>query len=155
MELPPFLRIVASHMSPLALSKIALRYSWAAPCTALGLSFAALALLVGGGGRWVSGVLEVSWRANEDVAPEWERLLPYRAITFGHVVIGASPAQVAALREHERVHVRQYERWGVIFFLAYPISSLVQLIRGRRPYWDNCFEVQAYDARRKDDAPDT
>jgi hypothetical protein len=135
-------------MSFFPLCKIVVRYAWAAPCTVLGLCFAAFAPLVGGGMRWVSGVLEVSWRSDENVAPRWERLLPFRAITFGHVVIGASPAQVAALREHERIHVRQYERWGVVLFLAYPLSSLVQLVSGRRPYWDNCFEVEAYAASR-------
>ncbi|HWG70819.1 MAG TPA: hypothetical protein VN692_15500 [Steroidobacteraceae bacterium] len=135
-------------MSFFPLCKIVVRYAWAAPCTVLGLCFAAFAPLVGGGMRWVSGVLEVSWRSDENVAPRWERLLPFRAITFGHVVIGASPAQVAALREHERIHVRQYERWGVVLFLAYPLSSLVQLVSGRRPYWDNCFEVEAYAAPR-------
>lgn len=137
-------------MSFLPPCKILVRYAWAAPCTVIGLSFAALALLGGGGKRWVSGALEVAWRSNEDVAPGWERLLPFRAITVGHVVIGASPAQLAALREHERVHVRQYERWGVLLFIAYPISSLIQLVGGRRPYWDNCFEVEAYAASRND-----
>jgi hypothetical protein len=39
--------------------------------------------------------------------------------------------------------VRQYERWGVVFFLAYPLSSLWQAARGRHYYWDNWFEVQA------------
>ena len=134
-------------LSFITLSKIVVRYSWAAPCSLLGLLFATLALLVGGGRRCVSGVLEVSWRSNEAAPPTWERLLPFRAITFGHVVIGASQTQIAALREHERVHVRQYERWGVILFLAYPLSSLVQLLKGRRPYRDNRFEVEAYAAQ--------
>ena len=141
-------------MSVVPQCKVVARYAWAAPCTVLGLWFAAFALLVGGRVRWVCGVLEVSWRRDEDVAPRWERLLSFRAITFGHVVIGASPAQVAALRDHERVHVRQYERWGVMLFLAYPISSLVQLVSGRRPYWDNCFEVEAY-AVPQNDPPDS
>jgi hypothetical protein len=44
---------------------------------------------------------------------------------------------------HERVHVEQYERWSLLFFLAYGASSLLQLFRGRSVYWDNHFEVQA------------
>jgi hypothetical protein len=47
------------------------------------------------------------------------------------------------LRTHEHEHVRQYERWGVLFFAAYPLSSLWQLLRGHRPYMDNWFEIQA------------
>jgi hypothetical protein len=30
-----------------------------------------------------------------------------------------------------------------VFLLAYPLSSFVQLVQGRRPYFDNHFEVQA------------
>ena len=40
--------------------------------------------------------------------------------------------------------MRQYERWGPLFGPAYLLSSLVQLARGRRPYWDNHFEREAY-----------
>ena len=48
---------------------------------------------------------------------------------------------------HEQAHVRQYERWGVFFFVAYPAASLWQLLRCRRPYIDNWFEVQAREGR--------
>ena len=65
------------------------------------------------------------------------------AITLGHVVLGGSEHTLCQLRAHEQEHVRQYERWGVVFFLAYPASSLIQLLRGRHPYWLNHFEVQA------------
>jgi hypothetical protein len=41
------------------------------------------------------------------------------------------------------VHVAQFERWGLLFLLAYPGESLLQLLRGRRPYLDNRFEVEA------------
>jgi hypothetical protein len=42
------------------------------------------------------------------------------------------------------VHVRQYERWGVLFFPLYAASSLWQLARGRDPYRDNRFEREAF-----------
>ena len=32
-----------------------------------------------------------------------------------------------------------------LFVPAYFLSSLVELLRGRRPYLDNCFEREAYD----------
>ena len=67
----------------------------------------------------------------------------FDAITLGHVVIGASPAALARCRAHERVHVRQYERFGVLFFPLYAASSALQWLRGRDPYWDNRFERQA------------
>ena len=67
----------------------------------------------------------------------------FQAITFGHVVLGRNPLALSRSRSHEREHVRQYECWGLLFFLLYPASSLLQLMRGRDPYWSNYFEVQA------------
>lgn len=69
---------------------------------------------------------------------------PFRAITFGNVILGVSRASLHGLRAHERVHVRQYEQWGPLSFAAYLVSSVVQLLRGRSPYWHNRVEVQAY-----------
>ncbi|MBM3116933.1 hypothetical protein [Jeongeupia naejangsanensis] len=114
-----------------------LRYLWAAPCSALGLLLAMPALLLGGKAQIRHGVLEVAVPGTEYMR---RRL---GAITFGHVVLGGSKATLAQLRTHELEHVRQYERWGVVFLLAYPASSLIQLCRGRHPYWSNHFEVQA------------
>lgn len=45
--------------------------------------------------------------------------------------------------DHELVHVRQYERWGIAFWPAYLLSSLWVRIRGGNAYWDNPFERQA------------
>ena len=69
----------------------------------------------------------------------------FRAMTLGHVILGASAADLDAAREHEQVHVRQYERWGPFFLPAYLLSSAWQLVTGRRCYRDNYFERQAYD----------
>lgn len=66
------------------------------------------------------------------------------AITLGHVVLGVDEHTLDEVRAHERVHVRQYERWGPLFVPAYLLSSLEQLWRGRRPYMDNFFEREAY-----------
>lgn len=116
------------------------RYLWAAPCTLVGLLLALPVLLGGGTLRRIDGVLEVALPG----AARRPRLAG--AITFGHVVLGADADTLAQLRAHERVHVQQYERWGLLFFLAYPLASLWQWLRGRRPYWHNPFEV---DARRR------
>jgi hypothetical protein len=60
------------------------------------------------------------------------------------VVLGVSHGALARLRTHEHVHVRQYERWGPLFLVAYPLASVMMLSCGRRPYLDNPFEVEAY-----------
>ncbi len=46
-------------------------------------------------------------------------------------------------RAHERVHVRQYERWGPLFLPAYLAASLCAVARGRHAYFGNCFEREA------------
>lgn len=117
------------------------RYAWCSPCTAVGLCLAAPALLAGARARVVLGVVEIALAEREP--GRWVRLLPFTAITFGHAVIGSSRAELDRLRVHEHEHVRQYEKWGIVFFAAYPLESLWQLLRGRRLYYDNRFEVQA------------
>ncbi len=117
-----------------------LRYLWAAPCTLVGLLLALAVLAAGGSLRRIDGVLEVA------LPRTLRRRRLAGAITFGHVVLGSDSDTLAQLRAHEHVHVQQYERWGVLFFLAYPLASLWQWLRGRRPYWHNPFEV---DARRR------
>lgn len=125
-----------------------LRYLWAAPVSLLGLLLAATLVLSRGAGRgkarWHSGVLEVSGGF-----PGWllSRRLPFSgpaaAITLGHVVLAQSSAALARTRRHERVHVAQYERWGALFLLAYPLASLWAGLRGKDPYLDNVFEIEA------------
>lgn len=84
----------------------------------------------------------------------WARL-PWQGITFGHVILGTCQPTLQALRSHEWVHVRQYERWGPFFFLAYPLSSLWALLQGRHPYWDNAFECAAYRLQDEPHLPET
>ena len=116
---------------------------WAAPCTAVGLLLALIPLALGGKAIWRRGALEVSYRETEAACGQRARALPFRGIVFGHVILAVTNEELIRIGPHERVHVEQYERWGPVFFLAYGLSSLWQLLRGRRPYWDNCFEVQA------------
>ena len=132
MSLAPF---SASRLPTIA------RYAWTSPCTLVGLLLVAPAFLFGAKARVVDGVIEIANPLFE--GPSEKKLWPFRAITFGHVVIGESAADLDLLREHEHAHVRQYERWGLFFFVAYPLASLWQLLRGKRPYFDNWFEVEA------------
>ena len=135
---------------------------WAAPCSVLGLLVALPLLMAGARAHRVAGVLEVAF-GEADVScmsgaaagvggvrlgrpvrtvsqPAW---LPFCAITLGHVVLGVSHDALARLRLHEHAHVRQYQRWGLLFLLAYPLDSLWQGLCGRSPYWHNRFEVDA------------
>lgn len=118
-------------------------YVWAAPCSIVGLTLALPLTLVGARHKIVFGVLEVALSQQGRPGLRLLQKLPFCAITFGHVVIGVTEHHLECLRAHEHEHVRQYERWGIFFFLAYPASSLYQWVRGNKAYWDNWFEVQA------------
>ncbi len=102
------------------------------------------AWMIGAQWRVERGVLEVGLlrRPSRRARPRRDALR-FCAITLGHVVIGIDAPTLTRWRAHERVHVQQYERWGVVFFLAYPLASVWQGLRGRRMYRDNPFEVQA------------
>lgn len=120
-----------------------IRYVWAAPATALGLGLAMLAL-PRGSARLIGGVIEV-----EGPLLRWAlgRLVPLAggaaAITVGHVVVGRDRQALDDTRAHERAHVRQYERWGVLFVPAYLLASVWAWARGGHAYLDNAFEREA------------
>ena len=120
------------------------RHLWAAPNTALGLALGGLGCLAGGHVRWIDGTWEIHGRllgwCLRHATP-----LPggASAITFGHVVLGQDAATLAACRAHERVHVRQYERWGPFFLPVYLGASVLAWLRGGAAYRDNRFERQA------------
>lgn len=121
-------------------------YLWALPTTMLGLIFVPIAMLTRGGVRVVSGVIEVHGGAVALFLRHCT-LLPYgaSAMTLGHVVLGRDRQLLDQTRDHERVHVRQAERWGPLFIPAYVLASVVQWARGKRAYDDNPFEREAFD----------
>ena len=119
-------------------------YLWAFPSTSLGLLFLPDALFTGEV-RSVDGVLEIHGR----MARFFLRRCTFlrggaSAMTLGHVVIARDRSLLDRTREHERVHVRQYERWGPLFIPAYLMLSLLMRLRGRRAYEDNPFEREAF-----------
>jgi hypothetical protein len=120
-----------------------LKYLWASPCSAIGLALAAVPCLLGASARVHSGVLEVAFSDPSHGLARWLLKLPFAGITLGHVVLAATHQLQEALRAHERAHVAQYETWGPVFLIAYPLSTLVQVLLGRRGHADNHFEVQA------------
>ena len=68
----------------------------------------------------------------------------FSAITLGQVILGVNSQLLDTLRDHEQVHVAQYERWGPLFIPTYVLNSAWQMCRGRCAYRDNYFERQAY-----------
>jgi hypothetical protein len=111
--------------------------------TLVGLVFVVAGILTGGRVAVVSGAIE----AHGGVIRRGLRRVPVSggagALTLGHVVLGADEAALARSRAHERVHVKQYEKWGLAFPVAYAASSLGALIRGSHPYTGNRFEKEA------------
>ncbi|MBK6496052.1 MAG: hypothetical protein IPO52_13555 [Gemmatimonadetes bacterium] len=65
------------------------------------------------------------------------------AITLGHVILAVDQPTLDQWRDHERVHVAQAERWGPLFPVAYAAASAVAWGRGKDPYRDNFFELEA------------
>src|SRR5687767_5118580 len=114
-----------------------IRYVWAFPATLVGLAVGLVAMLAGASARRVEGTLEIGGGALGRMVARAPSIMNFAAITLGHVIIGQDEAALACCRAHERVHVRQYERWGVLFFPLYAASSLWQLLRGRDWYRDN------------------
>src|SRR5262245_57624759 len=116
-------------------------YLWVLPTSCVGLPFVAVSLLGGGAIRIVDGVLEIHGKW---IAWALERLVPIpggaSAMTLGHIVIGRNQECLDRSRAHERVHVRQNERWGPLFIPAYFAASAIAWIRGQNAYRDNPFE---------------
>ena len=120
------------------------RYLWASPVTALGLLFVLPELFGKGRIKIVDGVMEI-----HGGLAAWflRRCTPMpggaTAMTLGHVVLGRNQISLDRTRSHERIHVRQCERWGPAFVPAYLLASLWALIMRRDPYLGNFFEREA------------
>ncbi len=113
-----------------------LRYAWASPATAVGLTVAAVACLLGARAWRVAGVLEVADGRLSGLLMRLPGARRFGAITLGHVVLGRNAAVLDQHRAHEHEHVRQYECWGILFFPLYLGESLLQGRRGRAPSRD-------------------
>lgn len=119
-------------------------YLWPLPVTLSGMLVALVARVSGGTLQRVDGVLEAAggWPARV-LRRGFPFSGPVAAITLGHVVVGVSSAALTATRAHERAHVRQFERWGVLLLALYPLAGLLAWARGGNPYRDNLFECEA------------
>ncbi len=119
-----------------------LKIVWAGPWSLLGLCIGLGACATGGKGQRVGNVVEF----HGGLAKWLLQLTPVDAIaiTIGHVVLGRTEAALDLSRKHERVHVQQYERWGIFFVPAYFFLSGYVWFKGKNAYRDNPFELEAY-----------
>ena len=114
-------------------------YLWPLPYTLIGI---ACGLLLGGRFQCVNGVIEIHGHSIAGVLKRFPG--PAVAITLGHVVLGRNENMLQVTRRHERVHVGQYERWGLAFIPTYLLVSVSLYFLGRDGYRDNPFERAAY-----------
>lgn len=124
---------------------------WASPYTCLGLVIGLLGLLTGGSVQISGRAIEfygggVKWLLQR--FPDGQFML---AMTLGHTILGQTAAALDISREHELVHVRQFERWGPFMGPAYLGCSLVLWLKRGKPYRDNPFEREAYGRELDDD----
>lgn len=117
---------------------------WAGPGSLAGLALAALARASGGAARRRDGTLEAYGGALGSLMARVAGPRSLRALALGHVILARDAASLEEFRAHERVHVRQWERWGLLFPLAYLAASLWAWLGGRDPYLGNRFEREAW-----------
>ena len=124
-----------------------LKLLWALPITLFGLLIVVLALPSRPRVAWLRIGDTYALCAWGGWLAVWLRRPPLGrmfAATLGHVVVARNVRLLCESGAHEYEHVRQTERWGVLLPFAYCLNGLWQLLRGRRFYWDNAFEVAAY-----------
>jgi hypothetical protein len=116
---------------------------WVSPNSLVGLLIGIPGLLTGGKVQLHRGCLEFSGGV---IGWMLRRLPPggVLAMTLGHTIVGQSESGLAVARDHEQVHVRQYERWGPLFIPAYLSCSVLLWIQNRDYYRENPFEIEAY-----------
>ncbi len=131
----------------IALMQIVLRvlaFIWASPYSLLGLLLGVIGLCTGGRARIRGRTIEFHGGAVKWFVAHLPPGSLTLAITLGHTILGQSDASLDIARDHEMVHVRQFERWGPLMGPAYLLASLGLWFAGRNPYRDNPFEREAY-----------
>lgn len=125
--------------------RTAIKILWASPWTLLGLAIGLLGLVTGGRCRRIGRTLEFWGGFTTGFLRVFPLVKGVFAVTFGHIILGRDPAELDRVRPHEWVHVRQYERWGILFVPDYLFHWVRLLLVGRDPYRENPFERQAFD----------
>ncbi len=117
---------------------------WAGPYSLLGLTIGGLGMLSGGKGRLRDGAIEFYGGGTKWFVRRLPPGIHTAGFTLGHVILGQTEDGLDYAAAHERVHVRQFERWGPLMGPAYLLASAWMYWRGRDYYRDNPFEVEAY-----------
>jgi hypothetical protein len=118
---------------------------WASPYTLLGLFLGFIGLCTGGHARIRGRVIEFYGGGLKWILDQFFFGKGAMAVTLGHAILGQSDTALDICRDHEMVHVRQFERWGPLMGPAYLGCSLVLWLMHRRPYRDNPFEREAFE----------
>ncbi len=121
-----------------------LQIAWASPYSLVGLMIGCVGMAAGGKGRLRDGAIEFY----DGTTAQFVRRLPpgptTAGFTLGHVILGQTGEGLERVGKHERIHIRQYERWGPAMGPAYLGASAWLWARGRDAYRENPFEVEAY-----------
>lgn len=123
---------------------------WASPLTLAGLLLALPVFIWRGHVQLIRGrTLALLVRGPfADIALSHHPFGAMTAMALGHVIIAEHQGLSSRVLLHELEHVRQAERWGVVFPFAYLASSAWAGIRGRDAYWHNSFEIAARKAEK-------
>lgn len=117
---------------------------WACPYSLVGIVVGLFGILSGGGGRIRHGAIEFWGGSTAWIVRHLPPGPTTQGLTLGHVVLGQTSEGLDGCAEHERVHVRQFERWGPLMGPAYLTASAWLWAIGKDSYYDNPFERQAY-----------
>ena len=141
---------MSSTINVFAAAVRVLRVLWVAPVSVFALPLLPLSVWRA---QWrvIGGVLEISSPAlSWFLRGPWFRAMSggtgFSAATIGHVIVARDAVSMDGCRAHEHVHVRQSERWGALFPLAYAVTGLHAAWIARSwsaYYWDNPFEQAA------------
>ncbi len=122
---------------------IAWRYVWPSPYTIFGLLIYLIPIR---GSRSLlvhRGTIGVMGPAIDRILVRAPILGGAAAMTFGHAILAKDRETFYSTWNHERIHVDQYERWGLLFVPMYLGVGLWLKLRDKDPYWDNPFEIEA------------
>ncbi len=121
-----------------------LKIIWTSPNSLIGLVVGVLGLCFGGKAQLRQGCIEFYGGLVNLILSNIPIGGSTAAMTLGHTILGQNQYDLDRCREHEQVHVRQYERWGPFFLFAYLGWSAVLWMQKKDSYFDNPFEVEAY-----------
>lgn len=124
--------------------KKAIAVIWASPYSLLGLLIGTLGMLSGGQGRLKDGAVEFYGGGTRWFVRRLPPGVNTAGFTLGHVILGQTGEGLDCVAKHERIHVRQFERWGPLMGPAYLLASGWMWCIGKDYYRDNPFEVEAY-----------